>query len=440
MPRDTFHNKRRLFLNVSVIACLLLATQSFARTLPELIINVLDIHPALLTQRLLQQSAQDGVKAAEWQFYPTPSVSVERVQTSATDPSYRYGNSSVTALRLQQPLWTGGRLTAGLDKAKAGVDSSAASLQSVRQDTALRVIQIYSDWNGAYLRGVAAEKSLEVHLRLREQIDRRIAEGLSATSDLTLLLSREDQTSAELAVAKSQQVNSLARLAQLLGAPVNSGELLSSVAPPLPISTQSLAFLVAQAQAESPSVKKLIAQSRVYEADIAEKKSYLTPEVNLRIERQYGSYSVASSATQNRVFVSLSTRFGAGLSGSADVSGARARYQSSLADIDSTRISIGEQVVSDYLLAQSGQRRLFLLISSLKSSEFISEAWGRQFLAGRKTWLDVMNAARELAQVEAQIAEIQANQLVLTWRLSLLVRGLDPTLSDSKNSIAEIVK
>lgn len=421
-------------------ACLLCMTQSFAGTLPGLISSVLDSHPALLAQRLQQQSAEEGVKSARWQFYPTPSISVEQAKTSAVDPSYRNGNSRVSTARLQQPLWTGGRLTAGLNKAKAGVDSSAASLQSVRQDMALRVVQIYSDWDGAYLKGIAAEKSLQVHLRLRDQINRRIAQGVSAASDLTLLDGREDQTRAELDVALAQQVNSLARLTQLLGSPVVSKQLLSSVSPPLVISTRSLELMVEQAKVESPGVKKLIAQSKIYEADIAEKNAYLMPEVSLRIERQYGSYSIANSAAQNRIFISLSTRIGAGLSGAAEVSSAEARYQSSLADVESTRISIGEQVVSDYVSARSGQQRLSLLVSSLESSKSISEAWSRQFLAGRKTWLDVMNAARELAQVEAQIAEVQASQLMLTWRLSLLVRGVDSTLSDSQNIATEVVK
>jgi hypothetical protein len=74
------------------------------------------------SQQALGASAKQALEGAQWQFYPTPSVGFEQVDASAGDPNYpSYGDKNVTTLRLQQPLWTGGRLSAGLDKAQAGV-------------------------------------------------------------------------------------------------------------------------------------------------------------------------------------------------------------------------------------------------------------------------------------------------------------------------------
>jgi adhesin transport system outer membrane protein len=55
----------------------------------------------------------------------------------------------------------------------------------------------------------------------------------------------------------------------------------------------------------------------------------------------------------------------------------------------------------------------------------VSESYDRQFLAGRKTWLDVMNAARELAQTETLIADLLSTQVVASWRLSFYTRGIE---------------
>ncbi len=49
---------------------------------------------------------------------------------------------------------------------------------------------------------------------------------------------------------------------------------------------------------------------------------------------------------------------------------------------------------------------------SLQAAGEVSTSYDRQFLAGRKSWLDVMNAARELAQTATQLAEVQATQVV----------------------------
>ena len=47
----------------------------------------------------------------------------------------------------------------------------------------------------------------------------------------------------------------------------------------------------------------------------------------------------------------------------------------------------------------------------------------RQFLAGRKSWLEVMNAVREIQQAESQLIEAQTNQMQLSWRLTILADG-----------------
>ena len=118
-----------------------------AQTLPTLIDGVLSSHPSVRSQLAQGESAKQAVEGAQWQFYPTPSVGFEQVDANPSDPNYpSYGDKHVTTLRLQQPLWTGGRLTAGLDKAQAGVLASQATLEGTRQELSLRVVQIYADW------------------------------------------------------------------------------------------------------------------------------------------------------------------------------------------------------------------------------------------------------------------------------------------------------
>jgi adhesin transport system outer membrane protein len=124
----------------------LLTTQAQAQaqtltSLPQLLTAVLATHPAVQGQRAQLQGAQAGVDSARWQYYPTPSVSVETAAASAADRLYQ-GDRLVSTLRLQQPLWSGGRLSAGTDKAEA-------TLAATRLQLGLRVLQAYGDWWGA---------------------------------------------------------------------------------------------------------------------------------------------------------------------------------------------------------------------------------------------------------------------------------------------------
>lgn len=399
------------------------------QSLPSLIEGVLASHPSVRSQLAQGESAKQAVDAAQWQFYPTPSVGFEQVDANPSDPNYpNFGDKNVTTLRLQQPLWTGGRLTAGLNKAQAGVLSSQATLEGTRQDLALRVVQIYSDWYGALLKRQAFDKSLQAHQTLRAQIVRRIGNGYSPQSDLVLLEGRQQQTEADQSAARAQEQSALARLSQMSGHALQTQDLAQSPSAALELEESPL-DLIEQAQTFSPSIVKLQAQARMADSEVSERKADLSPELYLRAERQYGNFTSPNSAPINRYFVGFSSRFGAGLSSLSQVGGAQARYEAALADIDSTRVGLGEQVQADFAQAELGQARLVALQASLVSSDNIAKAWGRQFVAGRKTWLDVMNAVREQAQLETQIADARAAQLLLTWRLTIVGHGLDKALT-----------
>lgn len=407
-----------------------------AQTLPALIEGVLVSHPSLRSQVAQGESAKQAVEGAQWQFFPTPSVGFEQVNAGAGDPNYsNNGDKNVTTLRLQQPVWTGGRLTAGLDKAEAGVLASQATLEATRQDLAVRVVQIYAEWYGAFLKRQALDKSLQAHETLRAQIIRRISNGVSPQSDLVLLAGRQQQTAADQSAALAQEQTALGRLGQMLGRSVKGQALAQSPSTALNMDESPLEMME-HAQASSPSVLRLQAQARIANAEIGERKADLSPEVYMRAELQYGNYAVVNSAPVSRFFLGVSSRFGAGLSSLSQVGGAQARYEAAMADIDSTRVSLGEQIQADFSQAEAGKVRLAALQSSLISSDNLAKAWGRQFVAGRKTWLDVMNAVREQAQLETQIADARASQLMLTWRLTIMGRGLDSALEMGQSAVA----
>jgi len=107
----------------------------YALTLEETIKATVSTHPAIQSQLAQLDASLSDVQTARQQFYPTPSVSVEQVSSSAGD--WQYGQkSTVQAYRLQQPLWTGGRLTAGLDKAQANPQAAQQAPLATRLGSA----------------------------------------------------------------------------------------------------------------------------------------------------------------------------------------------------------------------------------------------------------------------------------------------------------------
>jgi len=415
---------------IQYLSCLVILLPSFCRaeTLEQLISTALLEHPTVQVQEAQRQAAEAGLDSAAWQFYPTPSIAIEKVQTSASDPSYR-GDSTAATLRLQQPLWTGGRLSAGLKKAEAGVMTSQASLEEVRQQLALRVVQAYGDWLTAHLRSQAYDKSMATHVHLRELVKRRVEQGISAENDLTLVVSRLESIVADIALVHAQKDTALARLGQLLGRRVETPALNAAIAAPRPVNAD-LQALLDQALSVNPTIQKAQAQALAQEAAISERRADLSPEVYVRAERQYGNQTYSNAPTENRVFLGVSSHFGAGLSSLSAIESAKAQHQAALEEVVAQSRTVNEQVMADYALATSSERRLTALKTALKAAEEVSRSYDRQFLAGRRTWQDTMNSVRELVQIEVQMADTVATQLLSSWRLSIYTQGLEAVVKE----------
>lgn len=100
-------------------------------------------------------------------------------------------------------------------------------------------------------------------------------------------------------------------------------------------------------------------------------------------------------------------------------------FQVSLAAVDTQRRAINERVQGDYYLVASFGSQLPALRSAASTTEAVFNSYHRQYLAGRKTWFDLLNSARDLVQSKIQLADAEAAYLVVNWRLAILTQGLE---------------
>lgn len=413
----------RFYWPCSLILGLLCSSFAQSQSLPLLLEAASTNHPSVRNQLAQRRAAQKNVDAAKWQFYPTPSVSVEGVNASSDDPSYR-GDSKVTYLRLQQPLWTGGRLTSNQDKALVNLSLADANTEDAQLQLALRVVQAYADWFVANLKQEALQHSTDTHQQLLAQARHRIDEGVSPASDLNLVQGRADATAAEWSVAMLQRQQALSRLVELTGFNQLSSDSLLNHSTPLPINDGALSVLLEQALANHPGVRRALLQRQLAELQIAERKSELQPDVYIRAERQWGHFSVKNAGPENRIFIGLNSKLGPGFSNFSNVEAANEQLAAAAAEVQAQESNLREQVTADFVQAQSFALRHRALDGALVSARTVFESFDRQFSAGRKSWLDLMTAARELASAEVQVAELSGAELLTAWRLQLLSQGL----------------
>ena len=243
---------------------------------------------------------------------------------------------------------------------------------------------------------------------------------MSTGSDLELASGRLQLLKADKAAAVAREVSAIAVLAELTGERLKS-DLLAPARHELPpelIAAEKP--LIDEALKHSPSIKRADAGVESARAEIKTRRAQTYPDVFLRFERQINDLQFAGQGPNSRVLVGVRSQLGAGLSSFSGVAQARESVTAALAFRRSAELSIREQVRADLALLKSFELRLPALEEAARTSTQVYESYQRQFLTGRKSWLDVMNSARDLQKARLQLADVTAGRLTLAWRLYVL--------------------
>jgi adhesin transport system outer membrane protein len=175
---------------------------------------------------------------------------------------------------------------------------------------------------------------------------------------------------------------------------------------------------------QSPVVLRLKSQMKIQAAELDEKRAAYQPEVYLRAEHQRGNYAYVNSQNVNRLFIGMTASTGAGLSLQNQLASLMAKHDSAQHEIALTQRLLSETVQSDVLNLIARQSKAEELKLNLESLQAIQTAWLRQFDSGRKTWIEVMNAAQETMQSQLAIIENDTSLQLSYWRLQILAFGV----------------
>lgn len=403
----------------------------YGSELSTLISMGLVANPSVMGKLKQAEAAKYGVSGAKWSFFPTPSFTGQQAHAAKNNPNYQ-GSNKVFQLGLQQPLWSGGRLTNSLTMAEKKLVLSLVELQEMKDQVAYRIINAFGDWACANEKVAAYERAVQSHHQLEGIIRRRIDAGLSPENDYIFAKGRFDQALAELESAKTQRANALINLHQLLGTQVNPTDLMS-ITRPLLLYAVNADEALSQAMERNPAVLKAKTQIEVQDTQLALTKSSVYPSLSLSFQKQTGNfaYSNLTSSSENLVFLNLTTNFGAGLSNVSQIYGAAAMRESAEADEEMAKKNVTSEVLSTVANLKAAVFRLKALDSACVAAEATEQSWQRQFMAGKKGWQDLLNSTRELSTCRASLADSKESLLLLNWRLAIASMGLDEALSVS---------
>ena len=391
--------------------------------------RVVQEHPQVLVQRQTLKSSGFDIEASEQAFYPTPSVSVERAQTNGSiDPGYA-GSPQVAILKLQQPLWTGGRLSAQKNKALAVQEIEWARLLEIQQGLALKTLQAWTEVVSAQRQQLALSHTQKELEALQRKIERRAEQGLSTHSEVKLSKLRVALVKQMLNQTKIQEDLAWLRLKQWVPEALalkdqalpDTADWQDGNAHMQSIEQIDWANLSAK---QSPVALRLQSLLKAQEAELEEKRAAYQPEIYLRAERQHGSFAYANTQNIHRVFIGVTASTGAGLSLQNQLASLMARHDSAQHEIEMADRLLTETVQSDVLNLIARQSKTQELKLNLELLQDIQAAWLRQFDNGRKSWIEVMNAVQETMQSQLTLIENDTSLQLSYWRLQVHAYGV----------------
>lgn len=364
-------------------------------------------HPSVEAARATLRAAATDVRAAKWQR--GPSVSVEALSFEGGAPVVR-GDNFAANLVLDQPLWQGGRIGGTIDRAQAIERLSVAQASEAAQQIALRTTAAYFDLVRATRRAMILERGLAEHRNLVESITRRVQQDVSPRVDLDLARARTAQLEDQLTAAVALRTTNLQRLRELLGQPDYS-------LPAIPFYDAALHHppvgrAIEDATLCSPARARLQAEALVARADAKLAKAQYMPRVSAIFS--------SNEVTGERVGVVFRAGTNGGLSQFEAESAARIRREAAELRVGAVERDLRDAVTADVAENEAARARILSSGAAASASRAVTDSYQRLFVVGRRSWLEVMNAALETTQAELAADDAEVAAMASAARLSLL--------------------
>ena len=402
------------------------ALPASATTLDEAISAAIGHAPEIAASDAEADAAKGRLDQARAGRLPTVTLS-GTIGVGRLDPREFFGLGAegvvprAAQATVEQPLFTGGRVEAGIDRARAGVASANAGQTATRSQLIAATVQAYGDV-------LTSARMIELHQRLvaeTTEIERqarlRFRAGESPSTDISQATARLAEARAGLARAQGQQVSARARFSNLTG--LDAFELQPLPANPALPATLELAM--ATAMRDNPALAQAEAAFRQAKAAARGARAERLPTLGAFAEAatvrdQFFPDYRADSAT-----VGVRARWDLFSGGrvSGKIREASSEERAAEARLRTVRLRIEEQVISAF--------------QNVRTSQLVEQAAGEQAIAaneaatsvrhevrvGMKPQLDLLDAERELIAAEAAAARARADRIVAAYQLlSLLGR------------------
>jgi adhesin transport system outer membrane protein len=378
------------------------------RTIFSILDRAYHHYPSITASEKLLLSAKAQIESAKWNYFPTPSIDFSQGSAGRRGETYR----------IDQPLWTGGKLDALSELAYARGDEAKYTLGESSYDLATKVLSVLEAFIQADGEVKAFKKGKKDLEDLAGMLNRRVKAGVSSESDEELIRSRIYQIEGDLMTAERHYEMAKSQLELLTGQKFRCG--VSFKHDPHLKEKPSFERLETKMLRTHPTLKKAAAQVAIAKAERKNADAVVMPNISLRAEHQRGSlYTNDPVNNETIAYVAVSFNPGAGLSAMSDMESAKYKMMQALDEQRTREQELKDILVRDYADYSAALQRVESVQHMIISSEKVLESYKRLFLAGKRQWLDLVNSSREVTMNYVTLASLRATLIISAYKLSL---------------------
>ena len=381
--------------------------------------TALRLHPVVSGKQAQVEAKQHVGEAVRSQRYPSLSAQAQRSSGAQAG-----GGTTPVTLRARQPLWAFGRIDNALAYAEADAEVERADLRRVQRELLQNTALAYAAVLGSQRRLQLAQHNTEAHQALFDQIQRRERGQLASRADVNLAATRlaqararEQRFAGELEVAQSD-------LLAWTQQPVAAGQPVPQALTALPGAEAVLEMALGRS-AEVALKEQQVERAR---AAVAQARTAAMPTVYLQAEHWRDQPGMARDSRVSVVVEAALDGLGGAVRGqsAAALSQLEAAQQDLLALRNDTSRSVRRLLAN----RQTLQALIATQAASLQDLAALLESYKRQYEAGTKSWLDLLNMQREASEQHLQQVQADSDWLAQSLQLTALIGGLD-TLADT---------
>jgi TolC family type I secretion outer membrane protein len=399
---------------------------ALALSLPETIALAQHANPGLAQSRAQADAADARLTQARAGRLPALTLSGEAARgTTDLDGFFGFGRADVSprvaALELRQPLFTGGAVSAAIDRARQRRDATLAEVGGARALLAAQAAEAYVAVLSTREILTLNEAQVRQMSKIAEQAELRFRGGETPRTDLAQAQARLAEARAGLARAMGDVARGRARFVTVVGVEPDGLDAISAP-PPVPA---SLDEAMATALRNSPALVAAEAQARAAEAGVRYAQAGRLPSLALTATASSARDQFFPGYRADGVTVGVEGRwtlFAGGLI-NGRVDEARAGARGARSGAEAARAQVREAVIGAWEDVQTSRALVEAAADQASAAASALDSVRNEVRVGQKPTLDLLDAEREALAAQSALVAARGGAVAAAYRLNALLQG-----------------